>query len=859
MKIRKLNFFFIFLLGALILLLNQNSVRAYIPPTDGNTNDPYEFNDTFSYATYISLSQSYDTFSTTKSYGDVDSSGDVDYFYFNLIYASKITIYLYNIPSGNDYDLKLYNSSQNQIGYSVNGSNNSEKIVKDLQPGKYYIKVYSYSGYSNTNYTLKVSGIQEPRPDSYESNNTFSSSTLLSSNNNAIYANIHAYDDVDYYKIEVSDLKYANVTINLSNIPVDTNYDFTLYSYNYSELATENNGQNYSENITLELYPGTYYIKVFPEMSLKGFSNQNYSLSVVLDYTKDKYEDNDEFSSAYDITNKIGNEIYANLHEYGEKDYYKFSVSTTKNITIELSNIPQIDYTAKKQNYDILIYDKNYSLINSNTTIVSDMLVKYDYDKGDLTSSFKSIIVTLNPGTYYIKVYSPLNHYSDDLYKLKMIINDEVLKDQYEGTSGNDTWINATNINIADDLIRDEITGNAHVANDYDYYKFDVIDNEKNIHISLKTLPLITGDPLYDVELYKEDYNTYTISLVENYIKDNEEGIITINGSIGLGRYYIKIIPQNKLSISKYKLVVNTEFSEEVINFSDYAGAIWDYDSDVSKDNYLHVHYSESAYDKVESIIYFNYNEKVYDDIEMALGFYQAVYQYELNARIKGLAENFFDAKLDMFRSNGCEKILDGINYSTAFCNALNSSINYLESYYDNSDYESTHTLEQLFVDLGYAIGSQIFDYYGVSYYLKAIEVMIWVSETTNLNELINDMDELISYVQNAKTNHERIQLTFYGLYSYNNIQVNNFTTQTTRNLLSNDQILGRVDRLDEHEIMNELYRIFSYVDGSRGDIYINSNEILYDTDNNIDFYNNFNIYSNNLEYIGIYETGFPQ
>ena len=57
-----------------------------------------------------------------------------------------------------DYDVRLYNSAQTQVGISQNGGTTSEAISYTAAAGTYYVRVYGYSGALSTTlcYTLNV-------------------------------------------------------------------------------------------------------------------------------------------------------------------------------------------------------------------------------------------------------------------------------------------------------------------------------------------------------------------------------------------------------------------------------------------------------------------------------------------------------------------------------------------------------------------------------------------------------------------------------------------------------------------------------------------------------------------------------
>jgi hypothetical protein len=84
-----------------------------------------------------------------------------DYFYVDIITANTINIYLTDIPAGTDYDLYLYRNPiddpNNPAAVSNEYGNEPETILYNPPAtGRYYIRVHSYSGYSASPYSLRV-------------------------------------------------------------------------------------------------------------------------------------------------------------------------------------------------------------------------------------------------------------------------------------------------------------------------------------------------------------------------------------------------------------------------------------------------------------------------------------------------------------------------------------------------------------------------------------------------------------------------------------------------------------------------------------------------------------------------------
>lgn len=150
----------------------------------------------------------------------------------------------------------------------------------------------------------------DSKEDSYENNDSFASASLLSlsydgtgiatSYSKRISATIHRNEwlwglwkreaDEDYYKIEV--YGKGKIVVDLTNIPSDCNYDLELYRYDnicYCEedsislISSSNNTGSLSEQITEDILPNVFFIRVF---SADGSFNaaEYYKLSFSLQY-----------------------------------------------------------------------------------------------------------------------------------------------------------------------------------------------------------------------------------------------------------------------------------------------------------------------------------------------------------------------------------------------------------------------------------------------------------------------------------------------------------------------------------------------------------------------------------------------
>lgn len=96
-------------------------------------------------------------------YGKISSSSDIDYFKVKFSAAGKANFWLGQIPSGCDYDLYVYDENYNLL-WSSKASGNSQELLskKSVQNKLYYVVVKPYSGYSSSEYWLRVKLFENP-------------------------------------------------------------------------------------------------------------------------------------------------------------------------------------------------------------------------------------------------------------------------------------------------------------------------------------------------------------------------------------------------------------------------------------------------------------------------------------------------------------------------------------------------------------------------------------------------------------------------------------------------------------------------------------------------------------------------
>lgn len=99
-------------------------------------------------------SQADRTYDDYDSYGVISSTSDIDWWVVSFSSSGYANFWLGYIPSGCDYDMRLYASDGSTLlGASLNSGNSAELIGEYWVSANtnYYIKINSYSGSSTTN------------------------------------------------------------------------------------------------------------------------------------------------------------------------------------------------------------------------------------------------------------------------------------------------------------------------------------------------------------------------------------------------------------------------------------------------------------------------------------------------------------------------------------------------------------------------------------------------------------------------------------------------------------------------------------------------------------------------------------
>lgn len=344
-----------------------------------------EINDTIENANPIELNEKYQ--------GNLLTDKDADYYRFVTDSDGKVSI-SFEHPKIDTKDRlwEVYlidNNKNNEVIrlYSIGSSTNDESDAARIRAGEYYVKINSYY-YSDKDYFFTVNFLEESEEFEKEENNTIDTATAINVNDNYT-GNLQTDNDIDYFKFSVNEKGKINFSFEHEKIDnrdrfwevylldgISDNTILTLYS-----RGTEASLQSDYARIP----PGDYYLKI----KSYYYSNRDYNFSVNYESESEQYESewNNGFSSANNIV--LGSKCFGNMQTDKDIDYYRFTVSEQRNITVWFEhNI--VDSTDR--------YWEIYVVNGVNDENVLQMNVRGN------ESTISATAENVQPGTYYLKI-----------------------------------------------------------------------------------------------------------------------------------------------------------------------------------------------------------------------------------------------------------------------------------------------------------------------------------------------------------------------------------------------------------------------------------------------------------------------
>lgn len=379
------------------------------------------------------------------NYATDEDDRDIDFYEFTTQEPYYFQIDLIDIPTGCDYDIKMYVKTKimiffdvyTEVASSTNGGSSSELInsyensetnenFDYLPEGTYVLEVYSYNGCSSQEYCIHIgfNGLD----DTYETNDTSNYAYYYNLPSSSIYATsiqgtIDKNDDVDWFEINPPSCN-SRITINLHS-PA-SNYKYNMEFYNGTSLMTSNYSSNAIEDeyADLQLIEGnTYYIKIYSSNQAIHSTKFEYTLSFSGTNSNDTYS----FKDYNGNWNQYGmiwtyDQIASTNNGYTAKKYYSYSESYLYMIEkIYLYNFNAFDIVRAMGAYekliDIINQSPNYlSTINENVWYTVGEAVWEAILKHTITLSPVEIIVQLGYTSFKFICDGNLDQYQINLY-----------------------------------------------------------------------------------------------------------------------------------------------------------------------------------------------------------------------------------------------------------------------------------------------------------------------------------------------------------------------------------------------------------------------------------------------------------
>ena len=449
--------------------------------------------------------------------GSLSSSDLIDYYKITTTIDGRLNIDD-NTSTNLGYYISLYDADGSTLIKSVTRyeSNSGTRIGVSLSPGDYYIKL-SRTGYGDGTYNLNPIFTSISHPGDNESNDEFTSASILNLNTqnsgNLGSRRDGIWDVDDYWKITIPE---DGRLIIKDSTESHLGYYISIYDNDGTTLIKS--ATRYESNsgtiIGVNLSPGIYYL----QLHRTGYDYTNYgTYTIYPDFTPVTYPGDTESNDTYTNANilKLNKQNSGNLGSrrdgiWDVNDYWKITIAEDGRLIIK-------DTTESHLGYYISIYD------NDGTTLIKSE-TRYDSNSGN------RIGVNLSPGTYYLQLHRTGYDYTN--YGTYTIFPDFTPVTYTGDIESNDTYTNANILKL-----NKQNSGNLGSRRDGiwdvdDYWKITIPEDGRLI------IKDTTESHLgYYISLYDND-GTTIIKSVTRY-ESNSGTRIGVNLSPGI--YYLQL------------------------------------------------------------------------------------------------------------------------------------------------------------------------------------------------------------------------------------------------------------------------------------------------------------------------------
>jgi uncharacterized protein YjdB len=327
--------------------------------------------------------------------GNLSTYNDVDYYKFVIDSPGKVYLSFRHeqVTSGSWY-VKVLDASNNELSYftAYSGDINVRSYYLRLPAGTYYVRI-SANTHNDIDYGLTVN--YSPEGEGYEKEWNNSMSTAQAINTNHSYTgNLYSSSDVDYYKYVIDSPGKVYLNFRHEQVTSGSWYVKVLDASN-NELTSLSiySGDVNVRSYYLRLPAGTYFVRI----STGSHNDIDYALTVNYSAEGEGYEKewNNSMSAAQGIN--INQTYTGNLCSNNDVDYYKFSIASTTDLSIDFRHAQ-----VQSGSWYIQLLDSNNKRLAEFSSYSSDL---------KKTSLLKNLVA----GTYYLRISGSNCDYDYDM------------------------------------------------------------------------------------------------------------------------------------------------------------------------------------------------------------------------------------------------------------------------------------------------------------------------------------------------------------------------------------------------------------------------------------------------------------
>ncbi|MEN6348586.1 MAG: Ig-like domain-containing protein [Syntrophomonas sp.] len=340
--------------------------------------------------------------------GNISSSGEVDYYRFQLSEAGKVQInFRHDLidESGTYWKAYVLDSSNNEhYCMSIGGRDiNLDSWNIYLPQGTFYLKITNYY-HSSMDYIFTLNYTSSNGNYEEEFNNSMTSANLIDVNHQYT-GNLFESGDDDYFKFQLSEA--GKVQINFRHDLIDESGTYwkayVLDSSNNEHYYMSIGGRDINvDSWNIYLPQGTFYLKI----TNYYYSGTDYIFT--LNYTPSNGNYEEEFNNSMTTANQVlfNHEYTGSMFESSDDDYFKFQLPEAGKIQINFGHA-LVDESGT--------YWKAHVLDSYNEE-------QYTASISGRQTNFTSDEIYLPAGEYYFKVDN--YYYSGTDYWFTVINND---------------------------------------------------------------------------------------------------------------------------------------------------------------------------------------------------------------------------------------------------------------------------------------------------------------------------------------------------------------------------------------------------------------------------------------------------